>query len=120
MRNLVFGASALVMAMGGVMTEAALADTAHLMRVSVPVPLNQVDNPPDRVATARVTDADGTVIGAVQKVELRDGKPTRLDVALLGSENTVTLDAATVRYDAGTNVVDAGQSAGELLARPKS
>jgi hypothetical protein len=84
------------------------------------VPLNQVQNVPDRVANARVTDADGTVIGLVQKVELRGGKPTRLDIALLGSENTVTLDASTVRYDADTNVIDANQSAGQLAAKPKS
>lgn len=115
MRNLVFGALALT-----VMTGTAFADTAPLTRIASPVPLSQVDNPPDRVADAAVTDVDGTVIGMVRKVELRDGKPTRLDVALLGSENTVTLDAATVRYDSGANIVDAGQSAGQLLARPKS
>jgi len=115
MRNLVLGALALAM-----MTGPALADASSLMTISTPVPLNQVDNVPDRVATARVTDADGTVIGAVQKVELRDGKPTRLDVALLGSGNTVTLDASTVRYDTGNNVVDAGQSASQLAARPKN
>jgi hypothetical protein len=116
MRNLLCGALALTM-----ITGAALADASSpLLRISAPVPLNQVDNPPDRVATARVTDADGTVIGAVQKVELRNGKPTHVDVALLGSDNTVTLDAATVRYDSGTNVVDAGQSASQLMAHPKN
>jgi hypothetical protein len=56
----------------------------------------------------------------VQKVELRDGKPTHLDIALLGSENTVTLDAASVRYDAGTNVVALTEGAGQLMARPQT
>ena len=115
MRNLAMGALALTLMAG-----AALADATALIPISTPVPLNSVANPPDRVANARVTDADGTVIGAVQKVELRNGRPTRLDVALLGSENTVSLDAATVRYDASTNIVDAGQSARQLMARPKS
>lgn len=117
MRNLARGALALALMAGPV-----LADTTPLTAISTPVPLNQIDidNVPDRVATARVTDADGTVIGAVQKVELRDGKPARLEVALLASGNTVTLDASTVRYDAGTNVVDAGQSASQLAARPKN
>ena len=55
----------------------------------------------------------------MQKVELRDGKPARLDIALLGSERIVTLDAAIVRYDAGTNVVTASLGAGQLLARPQ-
>jgi hypothetical protein len=115
MRNLTFSALALA-----VMTGTAMADASPLMHISSPVPLNQVENVPDRVATARVTDADGTIIGAVQKVELRDGKPMRLDIALLGSGNTVTLDASTVRYDSTTNVVDSGQSAGQLQARPKN
>lgn len=115
MRILIAGGLALSLMSGG-----ALAATSPLMPISTPVPLNQVDNVPDRVATARVTDADGTVIGAVQKVELRNGKPTRLDIALLGSENTVTVDASTVRYDAATNVVATTESASQLAARPKA
>lgn len=102
------------------MAGSAMAATGGLMPISVPVPLNQVQNVPDRVATARVTDADGTIIGAVQKVELRNGKPTKLDIALLGSENTVTVDAATVRYDADTNIVASSENAGQLQARPKN
>src|SRR5579871_3676722 len=88
---------------------AASANPATLLPISTPVPLNQVQNVPDRVANARVTDARGAVIGAVQRVELRDGRPARLDVMLMGSENAVTLDAATVRYDADTNVVATDQ-----------
>src|SRR3569833_2068345 len=111
---------ALGVVMFTLMAGSAMAATGGLMPVSVPVPLNQVQNVPDRVANARVTDADGTVIGAVQKVELRNGKPTRLDIALLGSENMVTLDASTVRYDADNNVVSSSENAGQLQARPKN
>lgn len=115
MRYLALGVATFTLLAGS-----AMAATGGLMPVSVPVPLNQVQNVPDRVANARVTDADGTVIGAVQKVELRNGKPTRLDIALLGSENMVTLDASTVRYDADNNVVSSSENAGQLQARPKN
>src|SRR4051812_27043709 len=82
-----------------------MAAAAPMPSLTAMVPLNQVENVPERVATARVTDADGTVIGAVQKVKIENGNPTRLDIVLLGSENTIALDAASVRYDAASNVV---------------
>ena len=94
----------------------ALADTTSLPPLLVPVPLNQTNAAPERIAMARVTDSDGRLIGAVQKLELRDGRPARLDVALLGSDNTVSLDAATVRYDAASNAVATGRSASQLMA----
>jgi hypothetical protein len=97
---------------------AAMAATAPVRTTTGPVPLSQVADPPERVATARVTDADGKVIGAVQKVELRDGRPIRLGIALLGSETMVMLDASAVRYDAGTNVVATTEGVSQLMARP--
>jgi hypothetical protein len=110
-------AAILVLGMtGGAVMAAAVPPQA----VNGSVPLSQVTDPPDRVATARVTDADGKVIGAVQKVELRDGRPFRLDIALLGSENTVMLDAAAARYDAGANVVATTESVSQLMARPQT
>jgi hypothetical protein len=115
MRILIVGGLAFTL-----MTGAAAAATSPVSAISNPVPFSQVENIPDRVASARVTDADGIVIGAVQKVELRGGKPTKLDIALIGSENTVTLDASTVRYDAATNVVATTESASQLAARPKA
>jgi hypothetical protein len=83
------------------------------------VPLDQVENVPERVATARVTDADGRVIGAVQKVEIQNGRPTRIDIALMGSANTVVLNAGNVRYDAANNVVATSESVSRLLAHPR-
>jgi hypothetical protein len=109
---------AAILVFGVTMAGAASAITVPPQAVNGFVPLNQVDDPPDRVATARVTDVHGAVIGAVQKVELRDGKPTHLDIALLSSGNTVTLDASCVRYDAGANVVALTEGTGPLLARP--
>ena len=115
MRNLATAALILILMQG-----AALAGTASLPSILVPVHLSQANDPPERIAMARVTDAAGIVIGTVQTLEVRDGKPARLDVALLGSENSVSLDAATVRYDAASNVVAASQSAGQLMAHPES
>lgn len=111
---------AAILVFGMTMAGSAAAMIVPGKEIGESVPLNQVSDPPDRVATARVTDLHGKVIGAVQKVELRDGKPTHLDIALLSSGNTVTLDAASVRYDAGANVVAVTESAGQLMARPQT
>ena len=97
-----------------------LAEAAPSASLTAMVPLNQVENVPERVATARVTDADGRVIGTVQKVEIQNGRPTKIDIALMGSANTVALDAGNVRYDAANNVVATSESASQLLAHPKS
>lgn len=97
-----------------------LAEAAAGASLTAMVPLNQVENVPERVATARVTDADGRVIGAVQKVEIQNGRPTKIDIALMGSANTIALDAGNVRYDAVNNVVATSESAAQLLARPRS
>lgn len=105
---------------GLLLSGAALADTTSLPSLLVPMPLNQTSAAPERIAAARVTDCDGKLIGAVQKLELRDGRPARLYVALLGSDNTVSLDAATVRYDAALNAVAAGRSASQLMADPQN
>ena len=70
--------------------------------------LNSLPNPPDKIATARVVDDKGTVVGAVQKVEMdQSGKPIRVDIALLGSDQIVALDSARLSYDASNNVVTA-------------
>jgi len=117
MRGLLAG---LVIALLSAAPSGAWTDAAPATSLVAPLPLSQVNDPPDRVATARVTDPDGKAVGAVQKVEWRDGKPARLDIALLGSERVVNLDASTVHYDAGTNVVTASQNAGQLQARPQN
>jgi hypothetical protein len=83
-------------------------------------PLTAVANPPDKIATANVFDRSGTLIGAVQKVELgAGGMPTDLNVALLGTaERIVTLDAARVQYDPSENRIVTDQSRAEILALP--
>jgi hypothetical protein len=104
----------------GATFNSASAETALTSSIVTPAPLSQMTEPGERIAGARVTDPDGNMIGAVQKVELRDGKPVRIAIALLVSENTVTLDASTLRYDAGSNLIAASQGAAQLLAQPKN
>jgi hypothetical protein len=70
-----------------------------------PMALNSFSNPPDKVATARVVDDKGITIGAVQKVDIDGGKPTSVEIALLGSNKIISLDARSVSYDEPDNVL---------------
>jgi hypothetical protein len=71
------------------------------------VPVATLTNPPKDIAIATVRDAGGTVVGAVQRVELASsGAPSRLDVAMLSDQDhLVSLDASRLQYDAQTNEV---------------
>ncbi len=72
-------------------------------------PLSSITNPPSKIASANVLDANGKTVGAVQKVEVTpDGKPTRVSVAMIGTkEEVVVLDASSVNYDAHKNEITA-------------
>jgi hypothetical protein len=82
-----------------------------------PMALNSFSNPPDKVATARVVDEKGVTIGAVQKVDIDGGKPTSVEVALLGSNKIISLDARSVSYDEPNNVLMA--SGATLASTPR-
>src|SRR3954468_23482641 len=57
-----------------------------------PMALNSLTNPPAQIATAQAVDIRGTPVGAVQKVELdANGKPSQVQIALLGSNRVVAL-----------------------------
>lgn len=75
--------------------------------VTGPLPLSSISNPPNKIATATVLDANGASLGTVQKVEVtQTGTPTRVTVALGGAPGkTVTMDASAVRYDAARNTI---------------
>lgn len=75
--------------------------------VTGPLPLSSISNPPNKIATATVLDANGASLGTVQKVEVtQTGTPTRVTVALGGVPGkTVTMDASAVRYDAARNTI---------------
>ena len=65
--------------------------------VLAPMALNSMSNPPSAIATARVVDNQGTVIGQVQKVEIAGGKPSDVQIALLGGQKVVDLGAGQLR-----------------------
>ena len=79
-------------------------------------PLSQISNPPAKVGVANVKDSSGTIIGAVQRVEVTpQGQPTKVAVALIGKdEKMVVLDADKVTYDQGSNVITAQASAEQI------
>src|SRR5476649_2126759 len=72
-----------------------------------PMALNSMSNPPDKIATARVVDDKGITIGAVQKVDIQGGKPSDVQIALLGSQQIIALDAGKLSYDVSNNVLTA-------------
>jgi hypothetical protein len=85
-----------------------------------PMALNSFSNPPDKVATARVVDQKGIVIGSVQKVDVAaGGKPTAVEIALLGTNQIVSLDAKAVSYDATNNVLMTMQASQSQIATPR-
>lgn len=84
-----------------------------------PMALNSFSNPPTQIATARVVDNTGATVGAVQKVELDSaGKPSAVDIALLGGDRMVRLGAAQLSYDEPNNVVTADMDKSQLAALP--
>jgi hypothetical protein len=86
-----------------------------------PIALNSLSSPPDKIATARVVDDSGTTVGAVQKVELgAGGSPTRVEIALLGSDRVVALDSRQLSYDEANNVVTAALDKSQLAQLPSA
>ena len=84
-----------------------------------PMALNSLTNPPAKIATARVADQSGTVVGAVQKVELdAGGKPVNVEIALLGSNRVVALDSGKLSYDISNNVITAALDKSQLAQLP--
>jgi hypothetical protein len=87
--------------------------------VMAPMALNSLSNPPAKIATAPVADESGTVVGAVQKVELdAGGKPVNVEIALLGSNRIVVLDSGQLSYDVSNNVVTAALDKSQLANLP--
>lgn len=71
--------------------------------------LSSITNPPSKVATANVLNANGKTVGVVQRVEVTpEGKPTTVSVAILGTKDqVVVLDASSVNYDGHKNEITA-------------
>jgi hypothetical protein len=111
------GATMLMLAGGS-----ALADnTPALKSSSGIIALNSLPNPPTALATAQVVDAKGITVGAVQKVVMdSNGKPVTVDIALLGSDAVVVMDAAKFNYDQGHNVLTATLDAQQITQEPRA
>ena len=86
--------------------------------VMAPMALNSLSNPPDQLATARVLDDNGTVIGAVQKVDIDGGKPSKVEIALLGTQQIVALDADKFSYDKSNNILTASLDKTQIVQMP--
>ena len=83
-----------------------------------PMALNSLSNPPDKIATARVVDNKGTTIGAVQKVDIQGGKPSDVQITLLGTQQIVALDAGKLSYDVTNNVLTAALDKSQIVQLP--
>ncbi len=80
-------------------------------------PLSTMTNPPARIADASIADENGTIVGAMQRVNLMGGKPTSAEIALLGAQDhLVIIDAAQMTYDPVSNIVTVQASPAELKA----
>jgi hypothetical protein len=83
----------------------------------VQAPLSTMTNPPAKIADASIADETGTIVGAMQRVNLLSGKPTSAEIALLGSQDhLVIVDAAQMTYDPASNIVTVQASPAELKA----
>jgi len=89
---------------------------AEPVSTATAAPLSEISNPPAKVGVANVKDNSGTIIGAVQRVEVTpQGQPTKVAVALIGKdEKLVVLDADKVTYDQSSNVITAQASADQI------
>jgi hypothetical protein len=86
---------------------------------SVPAALNNLHNPPDKIATAAVVDDHGIIVGGVQKVEFGpNGEPTNVEFVLLNTEQIIALDASNFSYDQRRNVLIARLDKRQIARMP--
>jgi hypothetical protein len=113
-RKLALSGVAILAVAGGAAAQDAVPNTSSGI-----IALDSLPDPPTTLATAKVLDAKGSVVGAVQKVVMdASGKPQSVDVALLGSGAVVAMDADKFNYDQGHNVLTATLDAKEIAQQP--
>jgi hypothetical protein len=84
-----------------------------------PMALNSLSNPPNKVATATVIDDKGTPVGVVKNVETdATGKPSKVNVSILGSQQIIALDSSTLSYDEPHNVLIAALDESQIMQTP--
>jgi hypothetical protein len=120
--SLALSGAALLLPCGGAMADDAPgASNSGIGSSSGMIALNSLPDPPTTLATARVVDAKGTAVGAVQKVVMDPGgKPVTVDVALLGTGAVVAIDASKFNYDQGRNLLTAALDAREIAQEPRA
>lgn len=85
------------------------------------IALNSLPNPPVTLATASVTDDKGLAVGFVDKVVMdAGGRPQTVDVALMGSNAVVAVDASQFNYDQGLNVLMTDLDAQQIAQQPRA
>jgi hypothetical protein len=85
------------------------------------IALNSLPDASATLATAHVEDRKGMVVGAVQKIVMDpNGKPATVDVALLGSNAVVAVDASQFNYDQGHNILTAQLDAQQIAREPRA
>ena len=77
--------------------------------------LNAFKGAPGRIANANVYDPQGKPVGAVQRIELRDGTPSRIQISLLGGDSMITLEASEFSYEPARNRVMSKSNAATLV-----
>jgi hypothetical protein len=83
------------------------------------IALNSLPDPSDTLATAKVADAKGTMVGSVQKVVMdASGKPQTVDVSLMGTGAVVAVDASKFNYNQGLNILTAELDAQQIAQQP--
>jgi hypothetical protein len=86
---------------------------------SAPVALKSLSNPPGKIATARVVDEKGIMVGAVQRVELDiNGRPSNLEFALLGTEQIIAPHSSNFSYDERKNALVARLDKSQIVRVP--
>jgi hypothetical protein len=120
-QTLVCGAAMIILAALGFVAGALAEPTPGMNSSSGIIALNSLPNPPVTLATASVTDAKGLVVGFVQKVVMdAGGRPQTVDVALMGSNAVVAMDASKFNYDQGLNVLMAELDAQQIAQQPRA
>jgi hypothetical protein len=80
-----------------------------------PVVLNSLTAAPDNIASARVLDQNGRVLGQALRVQTdQDGKPSAIAFRAADGRGTIVLAAAAVSYDG--SVLIAGNDQPQIVA----
>ena len=98
-------------------TTAAVGATASMTAAGSP--LSSLTAMPAAIGTATVQCNSGAVVGSVQKILTgTDGKPSMVNVALMGNKKTVAISANELNYDAANNILVASLTAEQIMSLP--